>query len=145
MKPSLAERLVGAHLFIIALAMDLAEAVFDKELGLLRSLLSQGHHDVDAKLRHRDDITILHLAIAMSWPEGVQTLVDAGASLSAQVYYDGYGFDDYDFKTKFKNGDTALQIAQMNKEAVCERILLKALQSALNMDVSRVKSDKARK
>jgi len=66
---------------------DLADAVFDKNRALLDNLLHKGKHQVDAKLRPRDDISLLHLAVIMDWPEGVQVLCDNGATLSTTVFW----------------------------------------------------------
>ena len=50
---------------------DITEAVFAQNLTDLRRMINQGM-DVNTKLRHRDDVTILHLAVILSWPEGVE-------------------------------------------------------------------------
>lgn len=117
---------------------DLADAIFEKDRTLLDKLLHLGKHQVDAKLRPRDDITLLHLAVIMDWPEGVQVLCENGATLSSKVFWDGFGFDDYLFDQKIENGLTALGLAQRNGSRKCAEVLEEAMARQLQSDVVRV-------
>jgi len=118
---------------------DLSEAIFEKDLALLERLLTTGKHQVNAKLRPRDDISLLHLAVIMDFPAGVELLCAKGAKLSTPVFYDGYGFDDYDFISKIHNGDTALGLAKFNGCKDCENVLTEAVSEKMSADIDTVK------
>ena len=71
---------------------------------------------------------------------GVEILCAKGASLSTPVFYDGFGFGDYDFVSKIQNGETALGLAKFNGFHTCEKVLTKAMASKMEGDIDTVKS-----
>merc|ERR1711865_205620 len=129
---------------------DLTAAVFSQDLPLLRRLFDEECHrsKADTKLRHRDDVTLLHLAIVLGWADGVTVLVANGASVTKEVYYDGYGFEHLGFKEKLpigpRSGADAIAIATRNGETDCLRALKAAVQparqqGAMDFDIARLR------